>query len=76
MLWKEYMILNHIELNITILHTFIKDLSTILAVYGPRNWTILASYGARNKGEPFWQFMAPEIAIFWQFMDPEIAPFW
>jgi hypothetical protein len=27
----------------------IKDLSTILAVYGPRNWTILAIYGARNK---------------------------
>ena len=27
----------------------INDLSTILAVYGPRNWTILAIYGARNK---------------------------
>ena len=27
----------------------IKNLLTILAVYGPRNWTTLAIYGARNK---------------------------
>ena len=54
----------------------IKDLSTILAVYGTRNWTILAIYGARNKWEPVWQFMAPEIAIYWQFMAPETRPFW
>ena len=55
---------------------YIKNLSTILAVYGPRNWTILAIYGPRNKLEPFWLFMAPEIANLWQFMAPETAPFW
>jgi hypothetical protein len=51
-------------------------MSNILEVNGPRNCTILAIYGARNKREPFWQFMAPEIAISWQFMAPETAPFW
>ena len=59
---------------IRILH--IKILSTILAIYGPINWTILAIYDPRNKLEPFWQFMAPEIANSWQFVVPETAPFW
>ena len=54
----------------------IKDLSTILAVYGTRNWTILAIYGTRNKWEPCWQFMAPEIAISCHFLSPESPPFW
>ena len=40
------------------------------------NWTILAIYGPRNRLEPFWQFLAPEIANSWQFMVPETAPFW
>ena len=54
----------------------IKNLSTILAVYDPRNWTILAIYVPRIKREPFWLFMAPEIINSWQFMAPETAPFW
>ena len=36
----------------------------------------MAIYGSRNKLEPFWLFMAPEIAISWQIMAPETAPFW
>ena len=55
---------------------FIKNLSTILAIYGPINWTILAIYGPRNKLEPFWLFMVQEIANSLQFMAPETAPFW
>ena len=57
-------------------HYSIKDLLTILAVYGHRNCTILAIYGSRNEWEPIWQFMAPEITISWQFMAPETAQFW
>jgi hypothetical protein len=37
----------------------------------PQELDHFAIYGARNKVEPFWQFMAPEIAISWQFMAPE-----
>ena len=57
-------------------HVSIKNLSTVLAIYGPINWTILAMFGPRNKLEPFWQFMEPDIANFWHFMVPETAPFW
>ena len=41
-----------------------------------KNCTILAIYVSRNELEPFWQFMAPEIAISGQFLATETAPFW
>ena len=62
---QEVIIINHI-----------KDLSTILALSGARNRPILAISGARWKLEPFWRFLAPEIATFRRFLAPEIAPYW
>ena len=40
----------------------IKDLSIILAVYGPKNWIFFAIYCPRNEWESFWLFMGPLVS--------------
>ena len=55
----------------------IKDLSIILAVYGPRNWIIFAIYCPRIEWESFSLFMRPDMDLsdeFWFWiLGPEIS---
>ena len=69
--------LAHFNVQVNCRKEGIKDLSIILAVYGPRNWIIFAIYCPRIEWESFSLFMGPDMDhsdefCFW-ILGPEIS---